>query len=134
MSQENIEIVRAVYAAINTGAIEAASEFYAPDVELRDLQSAPDQPLAVTGLEALGQVWASWTAAFDVLSADVTQYTDVGDAVVTAAHWHGQGKASGLAVDNRQFDVFELRDGKIVRVTLGYRSKAEALEAAGLSE
>ena len=37
MSQENVEIVRTAYSAINTGAIEAASEIYAPDVELRVL-------------------------------------------------------------------------------------------------
>jgi ketosteroid isomerase-like protein len=134
MSQENVEIVRSAYSTINTGAIEAASELYAPDVELRDLQSAPDQPLTVTGAEALGEVWASWATAFDVLSADVKQYIDVNDAVIADAHWHGQGKASGVAIDHRQFDVFELHDGKIVRVTLGYRSKAEALEAVGLRE
>jgi ketosteroid isomerase-like protein len=134
LSEENVEIVRAAYSAINTRAIEAASELYAPDVELRDLQSAPDQPLTVTGADALGEVWTSWTTAFDVLRADVTQYIDVSDAVIADAHWHGRGKASGLAIDNRQFDVFELHDGKIVRVTLGYRSKAEALDAAALRE
>ena len=132
MSQQNVEIVRATYSAINTGAIEAASDLYAPDVELRDLQSAPDQPLSVTGAEALGEVWTTWMTAFDVLSADVKQYIDAGDAVIADAHWHGQGKASGVAIDNHQFDVFELLDGKIVRATLGYRSKAEALQAAGL--
>jgi ketosteroid isomerase-like protein len=134
MSQENVEIVRAVYSAINTGTFEAASKLYAPDIELRDLQNAPDQPVVITGVEALGHVWASWTAAFDVFSADVTEYIDAGDAVVAAANWHGQGKTSGLAIDNRQFDVFELRGGKVARVTLGYRSKADALEAAGLAE
>jgi hypothetical protein len=37
-----------------------------------------------------------------------------------------------MPVDVRQTDVFELRDGKIVSITLGYASAAEALEALGL--
>ena len=39
-----------------------------------------------------------------------------------------------MSVDTHQFDVYELREGRIVRPTLGFRSKAEALEAAGLLE
>jgi hypothetical protein len=30
--------------------------------------------------------------------------------------------------------VVEIRDGKIVRVTVGYETRTEALEAVGLSE
>ena len=56
------------------------------------------------------------------------------NAVVCAVHWHGQGKTSGMNIDVDQFDVFEFAGGRVVRATLGYRSKAEALEAVGLSE
>ena len=59
---------------------------------------------------------------------------DAGDVVITSVRWRGEGKESGLAIDNRQYDAFEFRDGKIVKAVLGYRSRAEALEAAGLSE
>lgn len=54
--------------------------------------------------------------------------------MICAVRWHGQGKASGASIDLRQFDVYELREGQIVRGTLGFRTKAEALEAAGLRE
>ena len=54
--------------------------------------------------------------------------------MIGAAHWQGRGKASGMSIDVRQFDVYELRDGQIVRATLGLKSKEEALEAAGLRE
>ena len=36
-----------------------------------------------------------------------------------------------MKIDVDQFDAFEFADGRIVRATLGYRSKAEALEAVG---
>ena len=39
-----------------------------------------------------------------------------------------------MSIDVRQFDVYEFRDGLIVRATLGLKSKDEAIEAAGHSE
>lgn len=53
--------------------------------------------------------------------------------MIGAAHWQGQGKASGMSIDVHQFDLYEIREGKVVRVVLGFRSKDKALEAAGLS-
>ena len=102
-----------------------------PTPTVRDLLKGPDQPTVVTGIEAMRQVWALWIEAFDELSADVQEFIDAKNAVVCAVHWHGRGKTSGMNIDVDQFDVFEFADGKIVRATLGYRSKAEALEAVG---
>jgi hypothetical protein len=33
-----------------------------------------------------------------------------------------------------QFDLYEFREGEVVRAILGFRSRNEALEAAGLQE
>jgi hypothetical protein len=54
--------------------------------------------------------------------------------VICSVKWRGRGKGSGVSVDLHQFDVVELSEGRIARATLGFRSKADALEAAGLSE
>jgi hypothetical protein len=50
-----------------------------------------------------------------------------GDAIICAARWTGHGKG-GIVIDMRQFDLYEFRSGKVIRATLGYRSKEEALE------
>jgi hypothetical protein len=39
-----------------------------------------------------------------------------------------------MPVDVRQTDVYDVRNGKIVRITLGYANMAEALDAAGMRE
>jgi ketosteroid isomerase-like protein len=98
------------------------------------LANAPDQASVVKGRAAIEEVGKLWGAAFDEFSADIEEYIDAGDFVICALRWHGQGKASGASIDLRQFDVYELREGQIVRGTLGFRTKAEALEAAGLRE
>jgi ketosteroid isomerase-like protein len=134
MSQQNIEIAMRGNAAFNSRDFDAALQFFSPDAEVRDLANAPDQARVVKGIGAIREAWTLWTAAFDELRADIEEWTDVGDAVIGAAHWQGRGKASGVSIDVRQFDVYEFRDGQVVRVTLGLKSKDEALEAAGPSK
>jgi ketosteroid isomerase-like protein len=129
MSEENVEIARQANAAFNSGDPNAFLEFFAADIELVDLASAPDQQTAVKGREAVRETVSLWTGAFDQLRVDVDEYTDIGGAVICSAHWQGQGKSSGISIDVRQFDLYEFRDGKAVRTTLGYKTKDEALDA-----
>jgi ketosteroid isomerase-like protein len=134
MSQENIEVVRRANAAFNSGNATAFVEVWAPDAELQDLANAPDQASVVRGRDAIQALEKLWTAAFDEFSADIQECIDAGDFVICDVRWRGQGKASGASIDQHQFDVYELRRGQIVKGTLGFRTKTEALEAAGLSE
>jgi ketosteroid isomerase-like protein len=134
MSQEHVEIGMRAVAAFNRRDVDAALQFLSRDAELRDLANAPDQVSTVRGIDAIREAWTLWSAAFDELRVEIEEWTDVGDAVIGAAHWQGRGKASGMSIDVRQFDLFEFRDGRIVRATLGLKFKEEALEAAGLSE
>jgi ketosteroid isomerase-like protein len=134
MTEENIEIAKLANAALNRGDFEGVAEFFTADAVLQDLQNAPDQPVTVEGVQAIRQTLSLWAAAFDELRVDIEEYVDAPDAVICAAHWQGQGKTSGISIDVHQFDLYEFREGKVVRAVLGFRSKNEALEAAGLSE
>src|SRR3954468_24382932 len=134
MSQENVETMKRAIAALNRGDFERIGEFYAADAVLQDLQNAPDQRVTVEGVQAIRENLSLWAAAFDKLRVDVEEYIDAPNAVICAAHWPGQGKAGGISIDVRQFDLYELRGGRVVRAILGFRSRSEALEAAGLSE
>jgi ketosteroid isomerase-like protein len=134
MSEENVETAKRANAALNRGDFEGVVEVFAADAVLQDLQNAPDQPVTVEGVEAIRQNLTLWAAAFDQLGADIEDYIDAPNAVICAAHWQGQGKTSGISIDVHQFDLYEFREGKVVRAVLGFRSKNEALEAAGLHE
>ena len=70
MSKENLEVGKRSNAALNRGDIDGALEVFAPDARLRDLNSAPDQPVAVESIEAIRETWSLWIAAFDELRAD----------------------------------------------------------------
>ncbi|MDQ3646364.1 MAG: hypothetical protein M3345_05435, partial [Actinomycetota bacterium] len=55
------------------------------------------------------------------------------DVVVAVGLLRGEGRASGVLVEQRVGMVYKLRSGKI-RYCRAYRESREALEAAGLCE
>jgi ketosteroid isomerase-like protein len=134
MSQENVEIVRQGNAAFNSGDDAGFAKNLHPDVEFCDHAHAADAPETIKGAQALLAVLSGWRETFDDFQADIREYIEAGDHVVCVTRWTGRGKASDAAVDNLQVDVYELREGKIVRATLAYPDKTSALEAVGLSE
>jgi ketosteroid isomerase-like protein len=134
VSKENVEATKRAVAALNRGDFESVGELYAADAVLQDRQNAPDQPVEVEGVRAIRENLNLWAAAFDELRVDIEEYIDGPNAVICAAHWQGQGKTSGISIDVHQFDLYEFREGRVVRAVLGFRSKNEALEAAGLLE
>jgi ketosteroid isomerase-like protein len=134
VSQENVEIMRHANAAFNSGDRDAILAFLHPDVELRDLQHAPDAPEVLYGAEAVMAYLDQWDAAFDTFTAEIGEYIDAGDLVIVVSHWHATGRDSGLATDLHTADVYEFADGKIVRATTAYADKHAALKAVGLEE
>ena len=134
MSQENVEVVRRGNAAFNIGDYAGFAQTLHPEVELRDHAHAADAPETLKGAEALLSLLSEWRQSFDDFRAEISEYIEGGDHVVCVTRWTGRGKASDAAVDVSQVDVYELREGKIVRATLAYPDKTTALEAVGLRE
>jgi ketosteroid isomerase-like protein len=134
MSQENVELVLGANAAANGGDYAGAASAWHPDAELRDRAHAVDSDETVRGRDAILALWSQWRETFDEFRAEIQETVDCGTHIVCATRWVGRGSASGAAVDVSQVDVYEIRDGKIVRVTLAYPDQATALEAVRLSE
>jgi ketosteroid isomerase-like protein len=129
MSQENVERLRD---AGQRGQRDP-EVFFAlvdPDVDWasHQISSAP-----ATGVDAVRQFFRDWFGAFDDLAFEWKETLDGGDAVVTATYWHGKGRASGVGVEQLIWQVWTFRDGKIIRYR-DFEDRAQALEAAGLSE
>jgi ketosteroid isomerase-like protein len=132
VSQANVEVVRRANALANAGERESLLALFDPDAEWRDLAHAPDTHEVVRGIDAIRSIWQHWTIAFDEFGADVYDYIDAHPWVVRDVRWHGNGHRSGLNIDLRQADAYELQNGKIVRVVLAYPDVATALNAVGL--
>jgi ketosteroid isomerase-like protein len=135
MSEENVEICRRMSVAFRNGDWAAAFEPVHPDIEM-DATRGPIGELArtYTGLDEVAAFWREWLEAWGPQSYD-EELTDAGDQVVMWVTGHElQGRGSGIEVGMPPYGwVATLRNGKLVKGTM-YMNKAEALEAAGLSD
>jgi ketosteroid isomerase-like protein len=132
MSQENVELVRAIVEAWNRGDYLVAMESVDPDIEVEAALGGTFDGTYQGPAQARRFLEDFWRN-FEQPHTDIEEYILAGDSVVFAAHLRGRGKGSGAEVEMRNWQVCTFRDGKIV----GYRmftSKREALEAAGLRE
>jgi ketosteroid isomerase-like protein len=134
MSEENVEIVRGANDAFHRGP-EGVLPFLDPEVEWEE--NNPVWPgldpvyRGHTGFvrwlqEAILEPWQSF-------ENEVRDYTDLGDHVLMLSHLRGKGRGSGVEVDMPLYNLFTVRSNKIVRRRI-YTDRAEALQAAGLSE
>ncbi len=78
------------------------------------------------------EAWGRFLDAWEEMVPEQPEIIDAGDDVVVLLRIRGRGKASGMEVVEEVGNVITFRDGEIVRMNLCH--KAEALEAAGLSE
>jgi ketosteroid isomerase-like protein len=134
MSHENVEIVKLANALLNQGDWDEMASLSDPDLVFRDLRNAADAQQVLTGAESVRALLAQWSEVFDDFGVEVYEYLDAEPYVICDARWYATGQRSQTPVDVRQADVYEVRDGKIIGITLGYATKAEALEAVGLQE
>src|SRR3954454_8844273 len=130
MSQENVEIVRAVYEAWNAGDMDAFRDLYDPDVIMRPPEGWPE-PGPFVGREA---VMREWEHVRDAWHADVVEpisdFVDAGDRVAVRHTWRAAGH--GPEVNIEVTNVVMVRKGKIVYQEF-FWDHAAALETVGLS-
>ena len=70
---------------------------------------------------------------FGRVEDDCQELIDAGQRVISLVITRTRGRSSGIDTEFRQYGVWTIRDGKVIRVEW-FRRRAEALEAAGLSE
>ncbi len=130
MSQENLELIRAGFAAHNRGDLDALTQVYDPDVVFETLLLGTHH-----GNEAIRLIYEEnqkTLSGYDVVPVELI---DAADQVVAVAQVNGVGPASQIAMEDRDrfAFLFTIKNGRVVREQ-AFRNREEALEAAGLSE
>ncbi|MDX6617324.1 MAG: SnoaL-like domain [Solirubrobacterales bacterium] len=128
MSDQNVEVVRRMYEARESGDAAGALAQFHPEVVVD--ATARGDAASGQGREELAAIIAEWTGTFDEWREEVEEMRDLGDSVCVVATQRGRGKKSGVEVEARYALLFEVRDDKITRMTM-FRGLSEALEAAG---
>jgi ketosteroid isomerase-like protein len=135
MSEEDLEVVqRAWEAAWVRKDNETALALYDAEVQI-DLTAVPHlgQSRVYFGLEGV-QAWLrDLLASFGELKVEVEEWIDAGERVIAMVHNYGRGRRTGVPIDKLEAHLWTVRDGLLVRLQI-FPTRAEALEAAGLSE
>jgi ketosteroid isomerase-like protein len=133
MSQDNVDVVRRCYALWETRDFAAIPEVAHPDVVV-DLSRNVFNPGVYRGMDGFLRFVAQVDEMWDDLRLDPEEFIDADDDnVVAVVRLSGTGRVSGVPADMRVFSIWALRDGKVARMTGGYRNRAEVLADAGLS-
>ena len=123
MSQDNVEVVRR-FLDLD---VEEALAYADPDIVWN-----PAEESAAEGHDAVRASLVRWKGEWDEYELVPEEFEDTGDRVIVAVRMRARGRASGIPVDARFYDVYTLRKGKIVRMDQ-FTRRSEALEAAGLA-
>jgi hypothetical protein len=156
MSQENVEIVRLANEPHNSEdlvplmreLLEGIADWSDTDAVVAAIAADPNvRPMhrdvewdasafafsgIAHGLYELAVFWRDLVEVWESYVYEIREYRDLGDWVLTVNDARARGR-EGVPVEQRGFQTWKVRDGKIVIVRL-FTSDDDALKAAGLSE
>ncbi len=136
MSDENVDIVRAIYERWSEGDFRASVDLLDPHVVLvLGPEFGPDSPDVGTysGIEAVAAYTRGLLEAWTDFTMEAEEIVAAGDSVIVAVCQRGVGRISGVPTELRYFTLWSFRGRKVIRLE-SVRDRAQALEAAGLSE
>ncbi len=132
MSQENIEVVRAMNEAYESGEIERSLEYLDPEVEWRGTVGGVEEKHVVRGRDEVVAAFIESLATWERLSLDYVRYIDAGDQVVVFIHEIARGVESGVELESETAMIYTVAGGKVTHAR-GYMDREAALAVAGVS-
>jgi uncharacterized protein (TIGR02246 family) len=126
VSEQDVQLVRRVFDAINRRDVQAVLDAYDPDADMSTLTSELVQGKAYRGHSGIREYFSSFADVWDELHLEPEEIRDLGDRILVTGRWSSRGKESGAEVESPAAWLFGVRDGRIV-FTHAYRDAAEAL-------
>ena len=146
MSQENVEVVRGFYEALNRWLESYWADPGLPIEETPELEEVFDRldpeiewdwlfsPETFRGRDELLRAAADWIETVGDWRVEVEELIDgAEDRVLAILRVVARGRGSGAPAGQRAFVAVTVRNGKVARMD-DNTERAEGLEAAGLSE
>jgi ketosteroid isomerase-like protein len=129
MSQENVEVVRRVYDALNHGDWDAVFRDIHPDFEMTTQRGPSAGTLrGRDGVQGFGE---DYIAAFDNFAVEPEKFFENGDQVMVLVKRRGRPKGGGVDIVVRNGHLWTVRDGTILSMK-SFPDPGKALEAVGL--
>jgi ketosteroid isomerase-like protein len=135
MSQENVELVRSIFAGWERGDFSSA-DWAHPQIEYAAVGETPT-PGSAKGLAEMAGRWRVFLRTWEEFRAEAEEYRELDDErVLVLAHMGGRGKASGLDLGEMRTKpaiLLHVHDAKVTRLVI-YDDRERAFADLGLSE
>ena len=129
MSESNADRLRGMFERFwKEGDPNAGRGVLAPDIEWHAVEFA-DLGGTWKGARAVGDFFTAWLDAWDDYDNDVEVFEVTPDILASRSAFRGRGKGSGIEFTGEVGQVWEFKDGLVVRQTM-YRTYDEARAAA----
>ena len=132
MSQENVELHHRAIEAFNRRDLETWLELADERVEFVPLNLEREGG-SYRGHAGVRRFWAQYLTVFRASTIEADEVRDLGEVTLALIRFRGHGTGSDVAFEAPVWQLVRWRRQKCVSWH-SFRSEAEALEAAGLSE
>jgi ketosteroid isomerase-like protein len=133
MESQNIEVVRRNLEAVNRRDADGMLACMHPDSEFVPIMAALEGRI-YSGEEGVRQWLAEMNDHWEHFETCPETFHDLGDRVIGFGHWRARGRTSGVEIEGQPATWFaQICDGKIYRWRT-FTDRAEALEAANVTE
>jgi acyl-CoA thioester hydrolase len=128
VTSENLETVKRIWDAWTSGDTDSVLDLYDRDL-VWDVTAMGVGEERYFGVAGARQQRKDWADVFGQLRIEAEYFSEVGPAVIARVHQSGQGARSGAAAGMTFWQVWEVRDGKVTRVTI-FNEEAPAVQLA----
>jgi ketosteroid isomerase-like protein len=136
MSEEDVEaIIRRAHEAFNRRDREAFVALWTEDCEFRpalEREIEGDEGVFL-GHDGIRRWWQAMSEAWKELESGVHEVRAAGEQALAFVTVRGRGRLSDAVIEGQFFQLVTVRGGKVL-ASRDFSDRAEALEAAGLSE
>lgn len=130
MARENLEIVQRGFEAFNAGGVEGIIPFVHPEFEATTPPNLASEPDTYRGYDGIRRWFDSFYEVMDEIRWDAHSFQEAGEMVIVVFTLRARGKTTGLDFGQDAVMLWELRDGKAIRLEL-FATLGEAQAAAG---
>jgi ketosteroid isomerase-like protein len=115
MSEQNVEVVKGVYAAFARGDVPAVLGAFAEDIEWYEAEGMPYGGLHHGGDAVAQKVFGPIAEDIDGFTVVPEEFVGSGDTVAAVVRYTGTGKGTGKVLDLPVVHIWDIRDGKLAR-------------------
>jgi uncharacterized protein len=116
MPPGNVDLIRPIYEEWGRGNWRPRFDVYHPQMEWGWSDEFPGLGGVYRDARDPNPRLQMWLSEWENWRAEADEYLEFGDQVVVLARYYGRGRGSGIELEQEGAHVFELRDGKVVRL------------------